>query len=414
LAQALPRGIHIVIRTAKDNTKTIRYRVRRKRKTLKIDEYFDTLDEAKQCLDNAKGKTTEQIEEEKNYEAAMEMLELTAPTFKTIAEKYEDEVIGAMPIDTELQRRNASNLKSFVRTINKTVIEVVSKVHDHGIHGTKEEKILVAFGELDLRRISRYQINSYISARRALDKKKSTISREISIISQIFENAMTSESYQSIENNPVFSRNKKLLENHVGKKKTRLKKDDAVKIFTALEEYSNPEMKFICHLAVATAMRRSEIINLTWDQVDDNAIELTVTKNKKERRVFLTDEAKEILANVRKSKGPVCQGRVFTTYSSIAGFEGSFSKFMTSTVGLGHITFHVFRKEAFSRFFDNLKGGSATMLSEFLGVRSVRKFIELHAPKEFTIETEKGILEMAGHSNQQVGKDHYLTPGIVN
>ncbi|MDO8374677.1 MAG: site-specific integrase [Polaromonas sp.] len=412
MAQALPRGIHIVIRTAADNTKTIRYRVRRNRKTLKIDEYFDTLDEAKACLDNATGKTTEEIEEEKNYEAAMLMLELTAPTFRTIATKYEEEIIGTMPTDSELQRRNASNLKSFVRTINKTIIDVVSDIYDHGVHGADEVKIKVAFGDLDLRKISRYQINSYITARLALKKKKSSIGREISIISQIYENAMSSEAYQNIQFNPVQGRNKKLLANPVSKKKKRLNKADSIKIFEALDNYRNSDMKFICQLAVSTAMRRSEIINLTWEQVDDDAIELTVTKNKKERRVFLTDEAKEILANIRKSKGTACQGRVFTTYSSIAGFEGSFSKFMDS-LELGHITFHVFRKEAFSRFFDNLKGGSATMLTEFLGVRSVRKFIELHAPKEFTIDTEKGILEMAGHSNQQVGKDHYLTPSIV-
>lgn len=435
MAVAIPRGVQVVKRTNAKGQQTIRYRVRVKRSGGSVNQYFDEVQEAIEFLKTAKQSPAQaalsliesesQADKERDYAIALAALNAQQATFDNLIQVYEAEVIEKMPDETELERRNKANRVSFIKTIRKTVIRKTIEIIDGGSHGRSSIKEDVRFADIPPEKVTRYDINAYIAARKNDGIRVSSISREIGIISKIFQECMKDEAWSEIQN-PVKDYNKDLLREGVAhkdgkgnvvkpkKKKIRLESHELTKLLQELDKYQNPEMKLICEIAISSAMRRSEIIYLTWGQIFDGYIYLPKTKNGGDRKVFLTPDSKAVLAKMNRGEP---DERIFKTYSTIAGFEGSFYKFMHSPqVKLPHITFHVFRKEAFSRFFEKLGGGSAAILAELLGVKHVDKFKNTYGntvPKDFN--TEEGILQNVGHSNLQVGVDHYLVlfPGAA-
>ncbi|WCM90653.1 site-specific integrase [Acidovorax sp. NCPPB 3576] len=401
-----------------DGTKSLRYRVRIQRKDFKSDELFKDITEAQQFLLNSKtksGRAMLQSKHEVMQAHEKELLEKWMETqllksfIRTFVYRYQRDVVETIDTSTESQKRKKSNLLSFLKTIRTTKIERVinAKVPSMMQNMTGDKKELKDFGSIEIEDFSEYDVNAYIVARLKEKKKSSTINRELSIISQIFEHCRHSTPALKGLMNPVQLRNKKLLSGKRDQKpKRRLTDQDKERLFLALDSYSNPELKTICLLSLATAMRRSEIVNLKWWQVGQGHIHLPTTKSNRPRDVYLTQEAQELLSALPRSADT---SKVFGSYSTVAGFEGSFTKLM-HTHSLEHITFHIFRKEAFSIFFERLGADNATLLSEFLGVSSVRKFKELHAPKVVKdLASEKNILQSGGHMNAQTTKDHYLT-----
>ena len=60
----------------------------------------------------------------------------------------------------------------------------------------------------------------------------------------------------------------------IKKREFRLTKSDEEKLLLALDKHPNPDFKRIVLLALFTAMRRSEIVTLTWAQIKENYIQL--------------------------------------------------------------------------------------------------------------------------------------------
>ena len=408
-----PRGIRLVQWTNKDKTTSVRYRVSIKRKDFVRDEIFKELDEAKQFLAMSKthgGKailekqkaSTAQLEQE-IYRKAVEDFAFTTH-LKDIFRVFKEDFIDNLEISTHEQKRKKTSLLSFLKALENTEILHTTEAYAPAFI-TRKNKIKFSYlGSIALKEFSEYDVNEYIKARLKKGRKSATINKELIVLSQIFEHCRaTSKALKGIVN-PVSLRDKRLLNNLKDTKpKRRLSDDDFKKLYEAIEKYSNKEMSLICRLALTTAMRRSEIINLTWSEVKTNYIELTKTKTNP-RDVFITNEAREILDSI-----PRTGERVFTSYKNTSSFEGSFKKLMARS-GLSHISFHIFRKEAISTFYEQLGAENSTMLSQFLGVRSLKKFRQLHEPKEnFTLKTEQGLLKIVGHESAQTSIDHYLT-----
>ncbi|MGF6348116.1 integrase [Variovorax sp. W2I14] len=416
---ALPRGIRVVRWTNADGSVSVRYRVRIERKDFKADNLYEDLAEAVLFLNLTKSnrgrqalsteeqhRKTELEKKEKELIAKWVHEKVTTRLFKHSLATYKQEHVDTLPDEEELDARKKSNLQSFLRTIQNTKISVDGGSALSPIDLSKFSEKSKPFSEFETVKLGPIDINKYIEARLKLGRKKSTVSREVSIISQIIENDRGKFKEIAAIPNPALNYNKKLLANKPTKKKVRLSKEDYEKIMLELDTYPNPHMKKICKFALATACRRSEIINLRWDWIQDTHIEFPRSKTGP-RNVYLTQEALEILGTVQKESD---EPRVFNSYSTIAGFEGSFSKFM-ERIGLKHITFHVFRKTAFSIFYDALGDENSTLIAQFLGVRSVRKMDELHAPRiPKGFQTAKDIQRSGGHSSAEVANKHYYTP----
>lgn len=107
------------------------------------------------------------------------------------------------------------------------------------------------------------------------------------------------------------------------------------------------ELKHIVPLAVETAMRRSEILGICWEDVDieRRSIFLNKTKNGLSRTVPLSSVALEVLGKLT----PCRSGPVFTLAAS--SVSQAFQR-AVERAGLEHVRFHDLRHEATSRLFE--------------------------------------------------------------
>ncbi len=84
-------------------------------------------------------------------------------------------------------------------------------------------------------------------------------------------------------------------------RKRFLSDKERIALLDACKPSNNPYLLTIVVLALSTGARRSEILNLKWNQVDfeRNTIYLLKTKNKESRALFLHNQALEYLKNLR-------------------------------------------------------------------------------------------------------------------
>jgi integrase len=107
----------------------------------------------------------------------------------------------------------------------------------------------------------------------------------------------------------------------------RLKDGEEQRLLDAADAGRNPWMRSIIIIALETAMRRGEIVGLTWDDVDlDRRVaNLSVTKNGESRVVPLSTRAVNELALLDR-KGPkvfpVTESAVFQAWEHLRGRAG--------------------------------------------------------------------------------------------
>lgn len=83
-----------------------------------------------------------------------------------------------------------------------------------------------------------------------------------------------------------------------------LSDEERERLLTACKESQNPYLYTVVVLALSTGMRQSEIMNLTWDDVDfiNQRVILNETKNGERRAVHLAGKALELLQALRQRK----------------------------------------------------------------------------------------------------------------
>ena len=126
-------------------------------------------------------------------------------------------------------------------------------------------------------------------------------------------------------------------------------------------QFKNKNMNNIIELAIETGMRKSEILSITKDDVKDNCIYLSDTKNNSPRKIPLTKKVKEI---IKKSILP---------YSISSNAVRLNWYRMTKRAGIVDLHFHDLRHEAISRFFE--KGLSIPEVSLISGHKDVRQLM---------------------------------------
>ena len=158
----------------------------------------------------------------------------------------------------------------------------------------------------------------------------------------------------------------------------RLNNDEEQRLFSACDQLSNPMLGWIVRLALATAMRHGEIVNLIEQQIsfERKTILLTDTKNSETRTVPLSNKAIEALKQAVNNpfrpkdsklifcgepgkdgiRRPYVTNRVWRAALSIANIEG--------------LRFHDLRHEATSRFVE--AGLSDQEVSSITGHKSMQ------------------------------------------
>ena len=155
----------------------------------------------------------------------------------------------------------------------------------------------------------------------------------------------------------------------------RLEPGDEQKFLEAFDELRNPYAKHAFILAIETAMRRGELLAMTWDNVDmqHNYVHLPDTKTGEARDVPLSRRAIKVLESMPRSM----DGRVLPTSPNALKkcFERAREK-----AGLTHINFHDLRHEATSRLFE--AGWNVMEVSAVTGhkdLQSLKRYTQLRA-----------------------------------
>ncbi|MCZ6481605.1 MAG: site-specific integrase [candidate division NC10 bacterium] len=127
--------------------------------------------------------------------------------------------------------------------------------------------------------ITTSEVQKYIVKRQSEGASNATINRDLAALTRMFSLALQAEKMRHKPRVPH------LVENNV--RQGFFEYEDFEKVRDALQEHLRPLVTFAYH----TGWRKSEIINLRWDQVDLHTatvrLEPGTTKNKQARMIFL-------------------------------------------------------------------------------------------------------------------------------
>lgn len=148
----------------------------------------------------------------------------------------------------------------------------------------------------------------------------------------------------SLPSNPV---NDIRVPNGIRHRERRLEEGEYEKLKAASRSCRNLVLWPVIEFALATAMRRSEILSLEWSHINLSAgiATLPVTKNGTQRSVPLSISARNIL---RETSRDADHPFTTTDYAIRQGWDR-----LVRRAGIKNLKFHDLRHEAISRFFEN-------------------------------------------------------------
>jgi integrase len=171
-----------------------------------------------------------------------------------------------------------------------------------------------------------------------------TINRELGLIQHIFEVARTD--WGIPVTNPIKGIRKPKADRA---RERRLSGDELEQLLEALKRCRNPLLGAVVRFAIATGMRRGEILNARWKDLnwELGTLRIPVTKTDVPRTIPLSFEAKQVLVEL----AIVWQGqdRIFPTTAQAVNLAW---KRLTKRAKIVDLHFHDLRHEAISRFFE--------------------------------------------------------------
>mgnify|MGYP001223700370 FL=1 len=162
--------------------------------------------------------------------------------------------------------------------------------------------------------------------------------------------------------------------NGIRRRERRLREHEYERLELAAQSCKNPLIWPLTQFAIATAMRRSEILSLRWDDIDleEQIASLAHTKNGSRREVPLTKFALEILNSLDQETD-----HVFPISEN--AFRLSWSRLIRRS-GIKDLRFHDLRHEAVSRFFEmGLSVPDVALISGHRDLRMLSSYIHLNS-----------------------------------
>jgi integrase len=166
----------------------------------------------------------------------------------------------------------------------------------------------------------------------------------------------------------------------------RLEAGERERLEQALLACRNPLVSSVFAFALATGMRRGEILALRWDNIDwDNRVAfLPLTKNGESRRVPLSSAAIDTLTQLQNARqwtpeeltGPSCS-LVFPISANAVRLAWERAK---KRAGINNLHFHDLRHEAISCFFEmGLSVPEVALISGHKDARMLFRYTQLRA-----------------------------------
>lgn len=170
-------------------------------------------------------------------------------------------------------------------------------------------------------------------------------------------------------------------------------------IFRYCHAHTNPHLYSIVVLALETAMRQGEILNLHWEHLNlkTRIAHLPDTKNGTKRDVPLSVKARDVIIRL----GVQSKGKVFGYTAE--GLKSTW-RFMLKKLDIQDLHFHDLRHEAISRLFEL---GSLDIME----VAAISGHKSLAMLKRYThLKAQRLVRKLEGHKNKgkQIVIDHLI------
>lgn len=234
------------------------------------------------------------------------------------------------------------------------------------------------FANLSLAEVTAAKICDYRDAR-LKDVKPGTVRRDLALLKHTFDMAER-EWNIPIRENPLNKIAK--IKPQAGRSR-RLSDEEFKALQDALALTKNPYVMPIIRFALATGMRRGEILQMNWKDVDfnDKTLHIPVTKNGHARTIPLSSHALAVLHEQPKRKGRKHK-LVFPLTGN--GFQQAWER-LRDRAGLKDLHFHDLRHEAITRFVE--RGLSVQEVALISGHRDYRMlFRYTHLKPENLVE----------------------------
>ena len=248
----------------------------------------------------------------------------------------------------------------------------------------KAHKLSAALGQYSLVAITPDVVATYRDQQLADNKSRDTVRLQLALLSHLFEIAIK-EWRIGIWANPC----RAVRTPKPGKARDRrLSSDEERKLLSAAQSQSNPMLGLMIRLALATAMRASEIQRLRRCDVDLNrrTALLRDTKNNQSRTVPLTTNAVRALrAALDNPVRPIDCDLIFFGEPGRDGIRRGFQygpgwKRATRDAGIADLRFHDLRHEAVSRLVEmGLGDQEVAAISGHKSMQMLQRYTHLRA-----------------------------------
>jgi len=254
-----------------------------------------------------------------------------------------------------------------------------SQVHKKSFRRDRSlvKNLMDCFGSKHLYQISPYEVEKYQSVRRQ-EVSAATCNREVACLKRIFNKAIE---WGKARENPV-SKVKFFREDN--ERLRYLNKDEIVQL---LKECA-PHLKPIVLFALNTGMRKSEILNLKWKDLDlqANLITVTETKSGDFRKIPINSQLKEVLETIERH--PNCPYVFNYKGERIEDIKKGFNK-AVERAGIEDFHFHDLRHTFASHLV--MGGVSLVAVKELLGHKSIEMTLRY---SHLSVENKRIALEI--------------------
>ncbi len=267
------------------------------------------------------------------------------------------------------------------------------------------DQLTVAFRYMPLRRFSSMLLEQYQTERINKGNKPATINRFLATIKHMFTKAVE---WDMVEEETLRRiRKVKLLEEN-NRRLRYLSKEE----IQDLLDHCDSHLKPIVTMALNTGCRKSEILNLRWDQVDlkHGFVLLDRTKNGERREIPINQTLKESLENLFKGtqKRPRRLDIPWVFYETKTGknYQDVKRSFKTACqkAGIKDFTFHDLRHCFASHLV--MSGVDLTTIKELLGHKTLTMTLRYaHLAPSHKVNAVK-ILDSAMNERSSAQKEH--------
>jgi len=288
-------------------------------------------------------------------------------TFETRkdAEKWVRSVEREMDTGTFIPRSEA--MRTTIKMLGERYLkERASKMKSERQETQRARRIIEIFGDCNLSAVTPAMIADW---RDELAKTLSpqTVLAYLAVLGRFYRSASVDFGIPLPLGNPVESVRKPVVKNE---RDRILSADEEKALFVALAKSRGKHLESVVRIALETAMRRGEILGLTWENIDlkRQLAFLPVTKNGDARTVPLSSSAVAVLKALPR---PLDGGCVFKT--SLTAITEGFQR-AVERAGIADFRFHDLRHCAVSRLAGKLSMHELAKVAGHRSPRSVMRY----------------------------------------